>query len=118
MAEMELNKFSTEELQRVINDQAKQIADYVREIQKLEFYVQVERKNAISDIEDKYYEHWKEMNAKFMKRYIEELIMHDELTFEFESDYNGYFTMEVRMGDKYLNEFSGHINMNRNAWEE
>ena len=72
-------------MQQVIDDQVKQIqqqaktiADYVEEIKKLEFFVQIERKNAISDIEDKYYEHWKEMNAKYMKRYIEELISIDK----------------------------------------
>ena len=114
-----------DQMQQVIDDQVKQIhqqaktiADYVQEIKKLEFFVQIERKNAITDMEDKYYEHWKEMNAKYMKRYIEELIMHDKLTFEFESDYDGHFTMEVRMDDKHLNEFSGQINMNRNGLEE
>lgn len=114
-----------DQMQQVIDDQVKQIqqqaktiADYVREIQKLEFFVKVERKNAITDMEDKYYEHWKEMNAKYMKRYIEELIMHDRLTFGFESDYDGHFTMEVRMDDKHLNEFSGQINMSRNSLEE
>lgn len=101
-----------------ILQQAKQIADYKEEIKKLEFFRQNERNNAIYDIENKYYEHWKEMNAKFIKRYIEELIMQDKLTFEFESDYNGRFTMEVRMDGKYLNEFSGCINTNGNAWEE
>ena len=112
-------------MQKVIDDQvlqiqqqSKTIADYIKEIQKLEFFVKVERKNAISDIEDKYYEHWKELNAKYMKRYLEELIMHDKLTFEFESDYDGHFTMEVRMDDKHLNEFSGQINMSRNSLEE
>ena len=112
-------------MQQVIDDQVKQIhqqaktiADYIEEIKKLEFFVKVERKNAISDIEDKYYEHWKELNAKYMKRYIEELIMQDRLTFEFNSDYDGYFTMEVRMDDKHLNEFTGQINMNRNSLEE
>ena len=114
-----------EEMQQVIDDQvqqiqqqAKTIADYIKEIQKLEFFVQVERKNAISDIEDKYYEHWKELNAKYMKRYLEELIMHDKLTVDFESDYGGYFTMAVNMDGKHLNEFSGQINMNRNSLEE
>jgi hypothetical protein len=114
-----------DQMQQVIDDQvkeihqqAKTIADYVREIQKLEYFVQVERKNAISDTEDKYYEQWKQMNAKFMKRYIEELIMHDELTVDFESDYGGYFTMKVCMNGKHLNEFSGQINMNRNSLEE
>lgn len=101
-----------------ISQQAKQMADYKEEIKKLEFFRQNERKNAIIDIEDKYYEHWKEMNAKFMKRYIEELIMHDKLTFEFDSDYGGYFTMEVCMDGKHLNEFSGQINVNRNGLEE
>lgn len=114
-----------DQMQQVIDDQAiqisrqaQQIADCKEEIKKLEFFNKIERKNAISDIEDKYYEHWKEMNAKFMKRYIEGLIMHDELTFEFESDYDGYFTMKVCMDDKYLNEFNGQINMSRNSLEE
>ena len=93
-------------------------SDTREEIKKLEFFRQNERKDAISDIENKYYEHWKELNAKYMKRYIEELIMHDRLTFEFESDYDGYFTMKVRMDDKHLNEFTGQINMNRNSLEE
>ena len=114
-----------DQMQQVIDDQAiqisnqaKTIADCRQEIQKLEFFRQNERKNAISDMEDKYYEHWKEMNAKFMKRYIEELIMHDKLTFEFESDYGGYFTITARMDGKHLNEFSGQINMSRNGLEE
>ena len=106
------------ELRLVLDELAKQIEDYKEEVKKLEFSRQNERKNTIRDIEDKYYEHWKEMNAKYMKRYIEELIMQDKLTFKFESDYKGYFTMEVHMDDKYLNEFSGCINMNSNAWEE
>ena len=112
-------------MQQVIDDQVKQIqqqaktiADYVEEIKKLEFFVKVERKNAITDMEDKYYEHWKEMNAKYMKRYIEELIMHDRLTVDFESDYGGYFTMTVRMDGNYLNSYNGQINMNRNGLEE
>ena len=114
-----------DQMQQVIDDQAKQItsqaktiADYIREIQKLEYFVKIERKNAISDIEDKYYEHWKELNAKFMNRYIEELVMHDKLTVDFESDYGGYFTMKVSLDGKHLNEFSGQINMNRNGLEE
>lgn len=93
-------------------------SDSRNEINKLEFFLKQERKNAITDLEDQMYEKWKELNGKFMKRYIEELIMHDELTFEFESDYNGHFTMEVRMDGKHLNEFSGQVNMNRNGLEE
>ena len=45
-------------------------------------------KNQMYDIEDKAYEAWKLMNENFMKRYIEELIMHEELQFSFKSGYN------------------------------
>jgi hypothetical protein len=45
-------------------------SDSREEIKKLEFFRQVERKNAIIDLEDKMYERWKELNGAFMKRYI------------------------------------------------
>ena len=100
-----------------ISNQAKTIADCRQEIKKLEFFRQNERKNAISDMEDKYYEHWKEMNAKFMKRYIEDLIMHDELQFSFKSGYSGHFDMEIHMGDKFLTSVDGDICMRENTLE-
>lgn len=87
------------------------------EIKKLEFFLKQERKNAITDLEDKMYETWKELNGKFMKRYIEELIMHEELQFSFKSGYSGHFDMEIRMGDKFLTSVDGDICMKENTLE-
>jgi hypothetical protein len=87
------------------------------EINKLEFFLKQERKNAITDLEDQMYEKWKELNGKFMKRYIEELIMHDELQFSFKSGYSGHFDMEIRMGDKFLTSVDGDICMKENTLE-
>lgn len=87
------------------------------EIEKLEFFLKQERKNAITDLEDKMYEKWKELNGKFMKRYIEELIMHDELQFSFKSGYRGHFDMEIHMGDKFLTSVDGDICMKENTLE-
>jgi uncharacterized protein YajQ (UPF0234 family) len=69
------------------------------------------------DLEDKTYETWKVMNEKFMKRYIEELIMHEELQFSFKSGYSGHFDMEIRMGDKFLTSVDGDICMKENTLE-
>jgi uncharacterized protein YajQ (UPF0234 family) len=69
------------------------------------------------DLEDKAYETWKVMNEKFMKRYIEELIMHEELQFSFKSGYSGHFDMEIRMGDKFLTSVDGDICMKENTLE-
>lgn len=56
--------------------------------------------------EDKLYEQWKEMNCEFVKRYISELIMQGNLTFDFfKSDCADYFTMTIRMDGQYLNEY-------------
>lgn len=74
-------------------------------------------KNQKYDIEDKAYEAWKLMNEKFMKRYIEELIMHDELKFSFKSGYSGHFDMEIYMGDKLLTSVDGDICMKENSLE-
>lgn len=87
------------------------------EINKLEFFRKQERKNAITDLEDKMYENWKELNGKFMKRYIEDLIMQDELQFSFKSGYSGHFDMEIRMGDKFLTSVDGDICMKENSLE-
>ena len=87
------------------------------EINKLEFFLKQERKNAITDLEDKMYENWKELNGKFIKRYIEELIMQDELQFSFKSGYSGHFDMEIHMGDKCLTSVDGDICMKENTLE-
>jgi hypothetical protein len=92
-------------------------SDSRNEINKLEFFLKQERKNAITDLEDQMYEKWKELNGKFMKRYIEELIMHDELQFSFKSGYSGHFDMEIRMGDKFLTSVDGDICMKENTLE-
>ena len=92
-------------------------SDSREEIKKLEFFRQIEQKNAITDLEDKMYETWKELNGKFMKRYIEDLIMQDELQFSFKSGYSGHFDMEIRMGDKFLTSAAGDICMKENSLE-
>ena len=92
-------------------------SDSRSEINKLEFFLKQERKNAITDLEDKMYEKWKELNGKFMKRYIEELIMQDELQFSFKSGYRGHFDMEIHMGDKFLTSVDGDICMKENTLE-
>lgn len=92
-------------------------SDSRNEINKLEFFLKQERKNAITDLEDKMYENWKELNGKFMKRYIEELIMQNELQFSFKSGYSGHFDMEILMGDKFLTSVDGDICMKENTLE-
>lgn len=90
-------------------------SDSRNEINKLEFFLKQERKNAITDLEDKMYEKWKELNGNFMKRYIEELIMQKKLQFSFKSGYNGHFDMEIHMGDKLLTSVDGDICMEENS---
>jgi len=92
-------------------------SDSRSEINKLEFFLKQERKYAITDLEDKMYEKWKELNGKFMKRYIEELIMQNELQFSFKSGYSGHFDMEIHMGDKCLTSVDGDICMKENTLE-
>jgi len=87
------------------------------EIENLKRENKVNLKNQQYDIEDKAYEAWKLMNEKFMKRYIEELIMHDELKFSFKSGYSGHFDMEIHMGDKFLTSADGDICMKENTLE-
>ena len=87
------------------------------EIENLKRENAVKLKNQEYDIEDKAYEAWKLMNEKFMKRYIEELIMLEELKFSFKSGYSGHFDMEICMGDKFLTSVDGDICMKENTLE-
>ena len=87
------------------------------EIEKLKQENKFNLKNQQTDIEDKAYKAWKTMNGKFMKRYIEELIMHKELNFSFKSGYSGHFDMEIHMGDKFLTSIDGDICMKENTLE-
>ena len=105
-------------MQATINTQAKQLSQARSEIRDLQFLKETEVKNAKTIVEDEFYEQWKQLNDKFMKRYIEELISNGELKFEFESDYGGYFTMEVYMDDKVLTSAYGNICMSHNGLEE
>ena len=84
---------------------------------KLHSDTRIEIQNLKQEIEDKSYEAWKMMNGKFMKRYIEELIMRNELQFSFETGYSGHFDMQIYMGDKFLTSVNGDICMNRNTLE-
>ena len=87
------------------------------EIENLKRENSVKIKNKMYDIEDKAYYAWKLMNEKFMKRYIEELIIHEELQFSFKSGYSGHFDMEIHMGDKFLTSVDGDICMKENTLE-
>ena len=87
------------------------------EIENLKQENKTNLENLQNDIEDKSYEAWKMMNSKFMKRYIEELIMHNELQFSFETGYSGHFDMQIYMGDKFLTSIDGDICMNENSLE-
>ena len=87
------------------------------EIENLKRENKVNLKNQRTEAEDKAYDAWKMMNGKFMKRYIEELIMHDELQFSFKSGYRGHFDMEIRMGDKFLTSVDGDICMREDTLE-
>ena len=48
---------------------------------------------------------------------IEELIMHNELQFSFETGYSGHFDMQIYMGDKFLTSVDGDICMKQNTLE-
>lgn len=87
------------------------------EIEKLKRENELKLKNHQTYAENKAYETWKMMNGKFMKRYIEELIMDNELQFSFKSGYSGHFDMEIRMGDKFLTSVDGDICMKENTLE-
>ena len=80
-------------LEEIIDKLTTEAAQYRSEITNLKFLNDEAIKEAVSDVEDKLYEHWKGMNDKFLKRYIKELIQNEELSFSL-------------------------INMNRNGLEE
>lgn len=105
-------------MQATINTQAKQLSLARAEIRDIQFLKEKEVRDAKATVEDEFYEMWKQINGKFIKRYIEELISNRELTFEFESDYGGYFTMEVCMDNKVLTSAYGEICMNHNGLDE
>lgn len=96
----------------------KRINECKKEIENLEELRQSEKKQAIVDTENRMYKQWKERNGEFLKRYISELFQSYQLSFDFESEYNGYFDMNVLMDGEKLSEYSGHITMAYNGLEE
>ena len=105
-------------MQATINTQAKQLSLARAEIRDIQLLKEKEVADAKNKVEDELYEMWKQMNGKFMKRYIEELIANGELKFSFNSNYGGYFDMEVSMDDTVLTSAYGEICMNHNGLEE
>jgi hypothetical protein len=95
-----------------------QIRKYREEIENLEKLRQSDKKQAIVDTENHMYEQWKTLNGKFLKRYISELFQSHQLSFDFESEYNGYFDMNVLMDGKKLSEYSGQISMGYDGLQE
>lgn len=106
-----------EAYQELQNRYNKLRSDSQREIKKLEFFLKQERKTVITELEDKMYDKWKELNGTFVKRFIEELIKHDELQFSFKSGYSGHFDMEICMDNKCLTSVDGDICMKENTLE-
>lgn len=105
-------------MQATINTQAKQLSLARAEISDIQLLKKKEVADAKNKVEDEFYKMWKQMNGKFMKRYIEELIANGELNFSFNSHYGGYFDMEVSMDDTVLTTACGEICMHRNGLEE
>jgi hypothetical protein len=70
-----------------------------------------------SDNEKKAYELWKKTNGQFMKRYIEELIIQEQLKFSFKTGYRGHFEMEIHMDGKFLTSIDGEICMKEDTLE-
>lgn len=92
-------------------------SDSRKEIEELKRVNAVNLKNAKTDIDNKAYEAWKLMNEKFMKLYIKELIMFDNLKFSFNTGYRGQFEMEIHMDGKFLTAVDGEICMRENTLE-
>lgn len=87
------------------------------EIENLKRENKVNLKNQQTDTENKAYEAWKLMNEKFMKRYIKELIIQDQLKFSFNTGYRGQFEMEIHMDGEFLTAVDGEICMRENTLE-
>lgn len=87
------------------------------EIENLKRENKVNLKNQRTDTENKAYEAWKLMNEKFMKRYIKELIIQDQLKFSFKTGYRGQFEMEIHMDGEFLTAVDGEICMREDTLE-
>ena len=75
--------------------------------------LKVSHNNAISDIQDKMYSMWREVNGEFVKRYICELLRTNTISFEFDSPYGGYVDMNVRVDKEIQQNVDFQVCMSR-----
>ena len=75
--------------------------------------LKVSHNNAISDIQDKMYSMWREVNGEFVKRYICELLRTNTISFEFDSPYGGYVDMNVRVDEEVQQSVDFQVCMHR-----
>ena len=104
--------------QAIIDQQAEQMRRLSNEIENLKTTNKHNIENTKRDLKNKFYEQWKSLNERFLKKYISELIVNEELSFSFDSDWSGHFTMNIHMDNAWLSGAGGHININRNGLEE
>jgi hypothetical protein len=86
-----------EQMQSIIDAQAATIASLKNSLRNLELACKNDVKNAKYEVEDKFYEQWKQMNGKFIKRFIAEMIQTGELNFSFRDNWIDHFTMTIDM---------------------
>lgn len=107
-----------DQMQEIIDHQNKEINSLKNKIKDIE----KENINNIellkSNMENLFYENWKQMNGAFVKRFISEILSNRELYFSFDEDYMGYFTMNVNVDDKKISSYDGQIIMYNNGLEE
>lgn len=84
-------------MQEIIDNQSAKISKLNTTIENLNFTKENDINNAKHEVEDKFYEQWKQMNGKFIKRFIAELIQTGELNFSFRDNWIDHFTMTIDM---------------------
>ena len=75
--------------------------------------MKVSHNNAISDIQDKMYSAWREVNGEFVKRYICDLLRTNTISFEFDSPFGGYVDMKVRVDEEVQQSTDFQVCMSR-----
>lgn len=93
-------------MQEIIDNQSARISKLNATIAELNFTKENDIKNAKYEVEDKFYEQWKQMNGKFIKRFIAEMIQTGELNFSFQDNWVDRFTMTIDMDG---NELASYI---------
>lgn len=77
-----------------------------------------EKSHEQSSQEEKNYQAWKQMNDKFMKRYITELFREGQLQVDFYDSYSGYVDFQINLNNDPIYSTNFHVNVNRNGLEE